>query len=129
MSSQLVRGPGRVSALIVAIALLGGVLVYAGGAGGSDVKVLETKVAVTVRVQCKKYEKKVLSCTVDPSAAVEKNLEMRLLLGYTSVEIDDLVYDVSPIPGAEVKFVPEAEGSRVDVAGTREIKLGVIYVE
>ena len=129
MSSEFVRGPGRVSALIVAIALLGGVLVYAGGAGGSDVKVLETEVTVTVRVQCKKYEKKVLHCIVDPSAAVEQNLEMRLLLGYTSVEIDDLAYDVSPIPGAEVKFVPQAEGSRIDVSGTREITLSVIYVE
>ena len=90
---------------------------------------LETKVTVTARVQCRKYEKKVLHCTVDPSDAVAKNLDMRLLLGYTSVEIDGLVYDVSPIPSEEVKFVPQAEGSRVDVSGTREIKLSVIYVE
>jgi len=129
MSSEFLKGPGRISALLVAIALLGGVLVYAEGAGGSAIKVLETKVTVTARVQCRKYEKKVLHCTVDPSDAVAKNLDMRLLLGYTSVEIDGLVYDVSPIPSEEVKFVPQTEGSRVDVSGTKEIKLGVVYVE
>ena len=54
---------------------------------------------------------------------------MRLLLGYTSVEIDGNVYAVHPIPGAEVKFVPQGEESRIDVSGTREIRLGVVYVE
>jgi len=138
MSCEFLRGPGRIAALIVAIALLGGVLVYAGAAfadqggraiGSAAVNVVEAKVTVTARVECRKYEKKILHCTVDPSDAVAKSLNMRLLLGYTGVEIDGNAYVVSPVPGAEVKFVPEAEGSRIDVSGSREIQLSVVFVE
>ena len=93
MASKFVRGSVRFPALIVAIALLSGVLICVGAvvaaqtaeAGeGSTVKVVEAKVTVTARVQCKKYEKKVLFCTVDAADAVAKNLEMRLLLGFTA---------------------------------------------
>jgi hypothetical protein len=86
-------------------------------------------VAVTARVQCRKYEKKILHCTVDPWDAVAKSLDMRLLLGFTNVEIDGNVFEVRPIPGPEVKFVPQVDESRVDVSGTKEIQLNVIYVE
>jgi hypothetical protein len=138
MSSEFLKSPGRVPATILAIALLGAMLVYAGtviggqGAasdGESAVNVVEGKVSVTTRVQCKKYEKKVLHCIVDPSEEVARALDMRLLLGYTAVEIDGNVYHVHPIPGAEVKFVPETEAGRVDVSGTREIGLSVVYVK
>lgn len=138
MASKFVRGSVRFPALIVAIALLSGVLICVGAvvaaqsaeAGeGSTVKVVEAKVTVTARVQCKKYEKKVLFCTVDAADAVAKNLEMRLLLGFTAVEIDGNLYDVDPVPSSEVKFVPQSEGSRTDVSGTKEIRLSVVYVE
>jgi len=138
MSSEYVRATVRFPALIVAIAILAGLLVYAGAsvAGQGDeaeatttVKVVEAEVTVTVRVQCKKYEKKVLHCIVDPSDAVARILDMRLLLGYTGVEIDGNFYEVYPVPSAEVKFVPQTEGSRIDVSGTREIRLSVVYVE
>ena len=138
MASKFVRSLVRIPALIVAIALLGGVLICVGAAvaaqsteagEGSTVKVVEAKVTVTARVQCKKYEKKVLFCTVDAADVVAKNLDMRLLLGFTAVEIDGNVYEVDPIPGAEVKFVPQGEGGRTDVSGTREIRLNVVYVE
>jgi hypothetical protein len=113
-------------------------LAYAGAVGGdqeavpgqgSAVNVVEGKVTVTTRVQCKKYERKVLHCTVEPSEEVARALDMRLLLGYTAVEIDGNVYAVNPIPEAEVKFVPETEDGRVDVSGTREIRLSVVYVD
>jgi hypothetical protein len=138
MSSEFLNGSGRVPAMIVAITLLGVLLVCAGavvadqGAATDEeavVKLVEGKVSVTTRVQCKKYEKKVLHCIVDPSEEVARALDMRLLLGYTAVEIDGNVYHVHPIPGAEVKFVPETEAGRVDVSGTREIGLSVVYVK
>ena len=138
MSSEFLKGPVRIPAAIGAIALLGLLLLCAGvvvadqGAapdGDSAVNVVEGKVTVTTRVQCKKYEKKVLHCTVDPSDAVVRALDMRLLLGYTAVEIDGNVYEVHPIPAAEVKFVPETEAGRIDVSGTREIGLSVVYVK
>jgi len=138
MSSEFLNGSGRVPAMIVAITLLGVLLVCAGavvadqGAATDEeavVKLVEGQVSVTTRVQCKKYEKKVLHCIVDPSEEVARALDMRLLLGYTAVEIDGNVYHVHPIPGAEVKFVPETEAGRVDVSGTREIGLSVVYVK
>lgn len=138
MSSEFLNGSGRVPAMIVAVTLLGVLLVSAvavvadhGDApdGDSGVNVVEGKVTVTTRVQCKKYEKKVLHCTVDPSDAVVRALDMRLLLGYTAVEIDGNVYEVHPIPAAEVKFVPQTEAGRIDVSGTREIGLSVVYVK
>jgi hypothetical protein len=138
MSSEFLNGSGRVPAMIVAITLLGVLLVCAGavvadqGAATDEeavVKLVEGKVSVTTRVQCKKYEKKVLHCIVDPSEEVARALDMRLLLGYTAVEIDGNVYHVHPIPGAEVKFVPDTEAGRVDVSGTREIGLSVVYVK
>jgi hypothetical protein len=138
MATKFVRGLVRFPALFGAIGLLGGVLICVGAVlgaqstepdGGSTVTVVEAKVAVTARVQCKKYEKKVLFCTVDAADAVAKNLDMRLLLGFTAVEIDGNVYEVDPIPGAEVKFVPQGDGARTDVSGTKEIRLNVVYVE
>ena len=138
MSSEFVRGSERIPVLIVAIALLCGAIVCTGTtvadqatetARGSVVKVAETKVTVTTRVQCRKYEGKVLHCTADPSDAVAESLDMRLLLGYTSVEVDGVVYDVSPIPSAELKFVPQGESRRVNASDTKEIRLNVIYVE
>ena len=138
MSSEFLNGSGRVPAMIVAVTLLGVLLVSAvavvadhGDApdGDSGVNVVEGKVTVTTRVQCKKYEKKVLHCTVDPSDAVVRALDMRLLLGYTAVEIDGNVYEVHPIPAAEVKFVPQTEAGRIDVSGTRGIGLSVVYVK
>jgi hypothetical protein len=139
MNSEFERGSDRIPAVIVTVALLAGVLTCAGAViaaqGGetgeqtAPVKVVESKVTVTARVQCKKYEKKVLYCTVDPSEAVARTLDMRLLLGYTAVDIDGSVYPVHPIPGSEVKFIPEDEEGRTDVSGTREIGLSVVYVE
>ena len=138
MSSEFLNRSGRVPAMIVAVTLLSVLLVCAGfvvadqGAatdGESAIKVVEGKVTVTTRVQCKKYEKKILHCTVDPSDEVVRALDMRLLLGYTAVEIDGNVYDVHPVPGAEVKFVPQTDEARIDVSGTREIRLSVVYVK
>jgi hypothetical protein len=124
-------------ALVAAAALLGYLVVAdeafaeQGGESGqaSAVRLLEAQVVVTASVACRRYEGRILNCSVDPSAAVADAQPMRLLLGYTSIEIDGNVFDVNPIPGAELKFVPQVGEKRVDVSGSRRVRVGVIYVE
>lgn len=124
-------------ALVAAAALLGYFVVTdeafaePGGEAGqaSTVRLLEAQVSVTASVTCRRYEGRILNCSVDPSAAVADAQPMRLLLGYTSIEIDGNVFDVNPVPGAELKFVPQVGDKRVDVSGSRRIRIGVVYVE
>ena len=47
----------------------------------------------------------------------------------TGIPASEYIYEVDPIPGAEVKFIPQGEGTRIDVSGTKEIRLNVVYVE
>jgi hypothetical protein len=95
----------------------------------SEVRVLEAEVAVTAKVTCRRYEGRVLNCSADPSAAVADTLPMRLLLGYTSIEIDGKVFEVNPLSRTELKFVPQDGEKRVDVSGAREMRVRVVYVE
>ena len=79
MSSEIVRGFGRILARMAAMTLLGLALGQVAPAFAdpsaeqavvSRLEVLEAKVTVKARVECKRYHGKVLNCTTDPSPAV-----------------------------------------------------------
>lgn len=98
------------------------------GEEATEVGVYERIVTVRSNVTCRKYEGKVLYCTVNPLKAVRDAVDLKLLLGYASVSIGGDAYRVEPQAGGEVKFYPRGEGFRKDYSGEQELDLTVIYV-
>jgi hypothetical protein len=94
-----------------------------------EVGIYETTVTVRSKVQCKRYEGKVLYCTANPLRAARVALDVKLILGYASISIEGDAYRVDPLTGGEVKFYPRGEDYRKDYAGEQELELSVIYVD
>jgi hypothetical protein len=93
-----------------------------------EVGVYEATVTVRSKVKCRRYEGKVLFCTVNPLKAVRDALDVKLLLGYARISIEGDAYRVDPQTGGEVKFYPRGDGYRKDYSGEQELELTVIYV-
>jgi hypothetical protein len=103
-----------------------------GGAGVSEkteLKIYEAAVTVSDKIQCRKYEGKVLNCTLDPRKTVNRALDVKLILGYASVQIDGNRFKALQEEDGSVRFYPDHQVSRKDYTGEHEVTIGVIYVE
>ena len=96
--------------------------------GATRLEVYETTVTVRSNVRCRKYEGRVLFCTLNPLSAVREVLDARLVLGYASVSIGEESYRVEPHAEGEVKLYPTGERYRKDYSGEQELKIAVVYV-
>ena len=101
----------------------------AGVSEKTELKIYEADVTVHDKIQCRKYEGKVLNCTLDPRKAVDRALDVKLILGYASVQIDGNRFKVQQAEDGTVKFYPDHQGSRMDYTGEHEVTVGVVYVE
>lgn len=95
----------------------------------SRVGVYETTVTVRSKVECRKYEGRVLYCTVNPLRAVRDVLETRLILGYATISINGDAFDVAPLAGGDAKFYPRGDRYRKDYSGEQELTLAVVHVK
>lgn len=90
-------------------------------------EVYETTVTVRATVSCRKYEGRVLHCTVNPLRAVKEVLDANLVLGYAGIQVGGDEYDAEPEAGAAVRLYPRGEGPRKDLSGEQEMKIRVVY--
>ena len=95
----------------------------------NELKIYGTAVTVRTKIQCRKYEGKVLNCTFDPRSAVKRVLDVKLFLGFADVEIDGKTFSVEQTKDGMIRFFPSRQGSREDYTGERELTVGVVYVD
>jgi hypothetical protein len=107
----------------------------ADGTGGTktpekiELKIYEAAATVRAKIQCRKYEGKVLNCTLDPRKSINRALDVKLILGYASVQIDGNRFKALQEEDGSVRFYPDLHGSRKDYTGEHEVTIGVVYVE
>jgi hypothetical protein len=95
----------------------------------AEVKVYEATVTVGSTIKCRKYEGRVLFCTLSPLRDVRKALETKLVLGFASIDIGGEVYEVEPDEAGAIRFYPRGEKGRKDYSGEQQLKIQVIHVK
>lgn len=136
MSPKSIWKAGRFPACCLLLVIPLGILSAAGEtsppadavAPPAELRIYETSIAISARVECRRYEGKVLNCTFDPSRAVRESLDVRLLLGYSEVTIDGVTMKLERDEGASVKFRPHGAARHKEFSGNRELKISVVYV-
>lgn len=95
----------------------------------AEVRLYEASVTIRSMIKCRKYEGRVLFCTLNPLRDVRKALETKLVLGYANIDLEGDVYEVEPDEGGAVRFYPRGEKGRRDYSGEQKLKIQVIYVK
>ena len=102
----------------------GGVVVEA-----SELKIYEATTTLRLAVQCRRYEGKILSCTAEVPPDLSARLDAKIMLGFSGVRIGERDYDVEPASGTTLKFRPRVEDREINVSGTQDVRVRIVFVK